>query len=214
VRILSVNIAAETIRLPGMKQASGIDKRPVTDAVRVGALGLEGDSICSTKHHGGPDQAVYLYGRPDYEWWEAQLGRMLPNGTFGENLTIADLRSGEINVGDQLGIGDELVLEVTAPRIPCGTFARRMKDRDFPQKFAAAERPGCYCRVIRQGAVRAGDAVRPQRTTAQRPLSVVELLRSFYRTDDDAEILRWHLAAPIAIRARRAKEAQLAQLVG
>jgi MOSC domain-containing protein YiiM len=212
--VLSVNLAAAPVRLAGMRGRTGIDKRPVSHAVHVAALGLEGDSIVSTKHHGGPDQAVYIYGRPDYEWWEAALGRPLPDGTFGENLTISDLRSGEINVGDRLHIANELLLEITSPRIPCGTFARRMKDQGFPQKFAAAERPGVYCRVIREGSVRAGDVVRLEPTTAARPVSVVEIFRSFYRPDDAAATLRWHLSAPIAIRARRAKETQLAQIVG
>jgi MOSC domain-containing protein YiiM len=210
--ILSVNLAAETIRLPGMRQATGIEKRPVKDPVRVRQLGLDGDHVCSTKHHGGPDQAVYVYGETDYRWWESKLGRPLGAGRFGENLTISDLSSAEINVGDQLHIGTELVLEATAPRIPCGTLARHMRDRDFPEKFRAAERPGFYCRVIREGIAGVDDAVRLQRTSVDRPVSVVELLRSFYRSDDDAQTLRWHLSAPIAIRARQAKEAQLRKM--
>jgi MOSC domain-containing protein YiiM len=213
VIVLSVNLAATPIRLAGMRQPTGIDKRAIAHAVRVGALGVEGDLILSTKHHGGPDQAVYVYGRPDYQWWEATLGQPLRDGWFGENLTLSDLRSGEINVGDRLHVGNELVLEATAPRIPCGTFARRMSDREFPDRFHLAERPGFYCRVIREGHVRAADAVELKPTTAERPVSVVELLRSFYRKDDDAATLRWHLSSPLAIRARQAKEAQLAKML-
>ena len=212
MHVISVNIAATTIRLPGMRQPSGIDKRPVSHEVHVGELGLRDDVIVSTKHHGGPDQAVYLYGRSDYEWWERTLGRKLGGGTFGENLTIGDLASADLNVGDRFHVGVELLLEVTAPRIPCGTFGRHMDDGDFPDKFRLAERPGAYCRVIRQGGLRAGDPVRLEPTSADRPVPVVELFRAFYRSDDTADTLRWHLSAPIAIRARRAKEAQLARI--
>ena len=63
--------------------------------------GLAGDAICDRAHHGGRDQAVYLYGQPDYEFWSAELGRALPPGTFGENLTVADLCSADVCIGDR-----------------------------------------------------------------------------------------------------------------
>ena len=61
VKIVSVNVGApQDIRLGQHHSLSGIDKRAVSGPVQVGALGLEGDHILSRKHHGGPDQAVYL----------------------------------------------------------------------------------------------------------------------------------------------------------
>src|SRR5687768_7478764 len=77
---------------------TGIYKEPALQPVRLGELGLEGDAICSKKYHGGPDQAVYLYGLPDYDWWSRELGLELHPGTFGENLTLAGLESGRIRV--------------------------------------------------------------------------------------------------------------------
>ena len=35
-------------------------------AVEVMPLGLADDAVVDVKHHGGHDQAVYVYGAPDY----------------------------------------------------------------------------------------------------------------------------------------------------
>jgi MOSC domain-containing protein YiiM len=212
MQVLSVNLAASPSNLPGSRTPTGIRKTAVTHPVRIHSLGLENDSICSTRHHGGPDQAVYLYGQPDYEWWSNEFGCALEPGTFGENLTISDLMSADHNVGDRFHIG-EVILEVTAPRIPCGTLAKRMNDARFPERFREAERPGLYCRVIREGFVRAGDAVSITRTTGP-IVPAVELFRSFYRAEESEETIRWHLSAPIAARARKMKEDELQKRSG
>ncbi len=178
--------------------------------VRITAAGIPGDAIVSTRHHGGPDQAVYVYGGADYAWWTAELGRELAPGTFGENLTISDLETAALAVGDRLRIGG-VTLEVTAPRIPCGTFARRMGDPGFVARFRIAERPGAYCRVIREGTIQAGDpaALEPY---AGDPVTMAEVLRDYYEPDRDPTAIRRFLAAPIAIRARKEKEQQLREL--
>ncbi len=67
-----------------------------------GELGLEGDFIANQKHHGGPDQAVYIYGQADYDFWAEALGQPVEPGLFGENLTISGLESGNFNIGDYL----------------------------------------------------------------------------------------------------------------
>ena len=158
MHVLSVNIGSvQTMHNAKASGKTGIYKQPVAGPVRITINGLPGDSIVSTKHHGGPDQAVYVYGGADYAWWSSELGRALAPGTFGENLTISDLASAGLAIGDRLHIG-AVILEVTAPRIPCGTLAQRMGDPGFVKRFRAAERPGVYCRVVREG--RSGPASR------------------------------------------------------
>jgi MOSC domain-containing protein YiiM len=120
---------------------------------------VEGDSICDTKNHGGLDPAVYAFAREDLDWWEGQLGRSLPNGTFGENLTTLGLNITDARLGEQWRVGDDLVLAVTGPRIPCATFAVWMAERGWLQAFAARARPGAYLRVVKPGKVLAGDRV-------------------------------------------------------
>ena len=119
---------------------TGIFKEPVLEPVQVTQFGLDGDSICDIQNHGGPDQAVYIYGGADYAWWAVELGQALPPGCFGENLTVDALESAQFSIGDRLQVG-VVILEVTAPRIPCVTLAARMGDPDFIKRFRAAERP-------------------------------------------------------------------------
>ncbi|HLO13183.1 MAG TPA: MOSC domain-containing protein [Anaerolineales bacterium] len=188
-------------------EETGIFKFPTAEPVKVSKLGLEGDVIVSKKHHGGPDQAIYVYGAADYEWWSGQLGKEIVPGTFGENLTISELESAQFNIGDFLHIGD-VTLQVTAPRIPCNTFATRMNDPQWVKKFRHAERPGLYCRVIKEGFVKAGDSVSVQSYTGE-TLSITEMFRDYYDSNKSAETIRRHFHAPIAIRARQDIEKEL-----
>ncbi len=208
MHLLSINIGtARPIDETRPFDQTGIFKLPVAGPISITREGLPGDAILSTRHHGGPDQAVYVYGGADYDWWAAELGQPLAPGTFGDNLTISDLESATLTIGDRLHIGD-VVLEVTAPRIPCDTFARRMGDPHFVQRFHAAERPGCYCRVIRPGEIEAGQPV-TLAPYAEEPVALIEVFRDYYKPDRSPAAIRRFLAAPLAIRARAAKERQL-----
>jgi MOSC domain-containing protein YiiM len=208
MKVTSINIGQErTQQRKDYVETTGIYKLPVAGAVEIKRLGIEGDAVCDVKHHGGPDQAIYVYGGADYEWWSKELGRELSPGTFGENLTISDLASLDFNVGDTLHIGG-VTLQVTAPRIPCGTFATRMGDSQWVKKFRRAERPGLYCRVIEEGTVNIGDVVQVEKY-AGTTLSILQMYRDYYEKNKTAETLRLHLAAPISIRSRVDLEKEL-----
>ena len=208
MNLISVNLGQERIlQRKDRTERTGIFKFPTDESVRVTRLGLEGDIIVSKKHHGGPDQAVYIYGWEDYEWWSKELGKDIAPATFGENLTISELESAQFNIGDYLHI-NEVTLQVTAPRIPCGTFATRMGDPQWVKRFRHAERPGLYCRVIQEGSVMAGDVVSIERYTSD-TVSISEMFRDFYERNKNEETLHRHLNAPIAIRARRDLEKEL-----
>ncbi len=210
MQLLSINIgAARPVENTKSSALTGIYKLPVAGPVQITAVGLPGDAIISTKHHGGPDQAVYVYGGADYAWWAAELGQPLAPGTFGENLTISDLASAGLVIGDRLHIG-EVILQVTAPRIPCDTLARRMGDPGFVARFRAAGRPGCYCRVVREGAIWTGDSVTLEPYVGE-PVTIVEAFRDYYEPDPAPAAIRRFLAAPLAARVRAAKERQLRQ---
>ncbi|MSP14876.1 MAG: MOSC domain-containing protein [Chloroflexi bacterium] len=212
MQLCSVNVGQER-PMPNVKASgkTGIYKLPVHIPVQVTANGLVNDAICDTKNHGGPDQAIYIYGMPDYAWWSGVLGRELAPGTFGENLTITELESTQLSIGDRLHVGS-VILEVTAPRIPCATLAARMGDPTFVKRFRAAERPGLYCRVILTGWVQLDDQVTLERYQDETILAV-ELFRDYYEPALSEAKLRRHLAAPIAIRDRVEKEARLAELL-
>ncbi|MCK7537760.1 MAG: MOSC domain-containing protein [Marinilabiliales bacterium] len=212
MKLLSINIGTERQQQRNdYVETTGIYKMPVDRPVEIKSLGIEGDAICDKKNHGGPDQALYIYGGADYAWWEQELGQELAPGTFGDNLTISDLESGQFNVGDYLHIG-EVTLQVTSPRIPCGTFATRMDDPQWVKKFRAAERPGLYVRVVREGVIKAGDPVTVEKFTGE-TISIVEMYREHYAKDKTEESLRKHLNAPIDIRSRRDLEDELNKLL-
>jgi MOSC domain-containing protein YiiM len=212
MQLISVNIGQERTQQNGDRlETTGIYKLPTQLSAQVTSLGLKGDFICDTKNHGGPDQAVYLYGAADYAWWSQELGREIIPGTFGENLTVSELESALFNIGDRLKIGP-VVLEVTAPRIPCSTLAARMGDPKFVKLYRRAGRPGLYCRVIQEGTVRVGAEVRVEQYTAE-SISIAEMFRDYYERDKSEATLRRHLSAPIAIRSRVSLEQELQVLL-
>jgi MOSC domain-containing protein YiiM len=199
MKVISVNISHGAPLDMGSKTIqSGIDKRGVPSA-RVGTLGLETDVVANKKHHGGPDQAVYVYGSSDYDYWVSQLGQAIAPGTFGENLTISDFESADVFIGDRLRIG-EVLLEFTAPRIPCATLAAHMNDKAFVKKFTQAERPGVYCRVLEPGVVNVGDPVVLEQTS-QPILTIRAVMRWFYdhKQLEPTQLLE----TPIAERLRK-----------
>lgn len=187
-------------RLAGKSYKTGIFKIPVGGAVPVDAAGLLGDAVCNRKHHGGPDQAVYVEGGETLKWWEIELGSKIESGTFGENLVIAGLDNRNVAAGDRFTIGD-VVLEASGPRIPCATFAARMGDPQFARRYSASGRPGIYCRVIAGGLLSAGLAVELEAYAGLRA-SMPELMAAC-RKRPTAERLQALLQAPIGERLRR-----------
>ncbi|MFJ3201881.1 MOSC domain-containing protein [Streptomyces sp. NPDC086989] len=168
-RVLSVNIGrAKAVDYTDAEGGvTGIGKRPVPGPVRVsapgpkgvGASGLAGDAVCDLRHHGGDHQAVYAYAREDLDWWEAELGRELPAGLFGENLTTTGLDLTGALLGERWRIGSGPVLEVASARIPCRTFQGALGEKAWVKRYTRAARPGAYLRVIQEGAVSPGDRV-------------------------------------------------------
>ena len=212
MELISVNVGqAQTIAAAKISGKTGIYKQPAGGPVQITQTGLAGDAICDIENHGGFDQAVYIYGAPDYAWWSEALGHALLPGTFGENLTISRLESATFWIGDRLLVG-AVILEVTAPRIPCVTLAARMGDPAFVKRFRAAERPGLYCRVIRAGWVQAGDPVIVERYAGE-TISALEMFHDFYAGELDEAAIRHHLTAPIAIRARADMEENLKKVL-
>lgn len=198
MHVISVQIARPTTLDTGRGViTTGIVKQPI-DKARFEADGVVGDHIGNTRHHGGADQAVYSYSSEDYSWWEERLGRSLTPGTFGENLTLSTFGEEPIRVGDRFDVGDT-VLEVTSPRIPCGTFSARMEIADWVKQFQEARRPGWYARVVSEGVVHAGDVV----TRVAAPDTNVEIMAIqdiYYDHSVSSDVLSRALESPVAER--------------
>jgi len=151
----------------------------------MGQLGLDGDECADKENHGGFEQAVYVYAREDLDWWTEQLGRELRGGTFGENLTTADIDVSAALIGETWSVGSAVV-QVTFPRIPCETFKSWLGEPRWVKRFAAAGRPGAYVRVLTPGSVQAGDEL----TVLSRPDQAVTVAQSMLAFYGDRQIMR------------------------
>lgn len=159
MRVLSLNVVhADVPDVGGSVGVTAIDKRPVADRRGVTSAGVAGDHRCDVTHHGHTDHAVYAYAREDLDWWQVQLGVTLVDGAFGENLTTAGVAWDTIEVGTTVRIGTA-VLQVSSPRIPCGTFGRWLGQEQWVRRFNEAGRHGSYLRVLQPGELAAGDAI-------------------------------------------------------
>jgi MOSC domain-containing protein YiiM len=158
-RLTAVNVV-HAIR-PGAGRDTAIDKRPVAGQVPVGALGLDGDWQCDTRNHGGPDRALYAYASEDAAWWAGELGRDIPPGLFGDNLTTAGLDVIGALIGERWRIGgpEGVLVEVRMPRTPCENLSFRMGDPQFHKRFVASRRVGAYLKVLELGTISAGDPI-------------------------------------------------------
>ena len=198
-QVLSINLGRPVATTASSARRTGIGKRPVPGPVSitapgprgVGGSGLAGDTVCDLRHHGGDDQAVYAYAREDLEHYEAELGRELAPGLFGENLTTAGIDLGAAVLGETWSLGTDLVLQVSLPRIPCRTFAATIGERGWIRRFTATGRSGTYLRVVHPGEVSAGDTI----TVTHRPPHGVTVRVAFSAVTDRPELLP--LLAPV-----------------
>ncbi|WP_326699365.1 MOSC domain-containing protein [Streptomyces sp. NBC_01754] len=214
MKLLTVNLgrAKASVHTNGADGLTGIDKRPAEGSVEVGdpgpqgvgGSGLAGDTVCDLRHHGGSDQAVYAFAREELDAWEKELGRPLPNGSFGENLTTSGVEVSEALIGERWRIGEELVLEVTSGRIPCRTFAGHMGERGWVKRFTRQGSTGAYLRVIRPGSIRAGDPVE----IVHRPDHSVTAAVQFRAVTTERELLPGLLAAGDALHGEALRAAR------
>ncbi|MFJ3303475.1 MOSC domain-containing protein [Streptomyces sp. NPDC086549] len=214
MKLLSVNVGRPRA-VPYTDQPeglTGIDKRPVDGPVRVtapgpkgtGGSGLAGDAVCDLRHHGGDDQAVYAVAREDLDDWERELGRPLPDGAFGENLTTEGLDVSGALIGERWRIGSEVVLEVTCGRIPCRTFQAHLGEGGWVKRFTRKGAPGAYLRVIEPGEIRRGDRVE----IVHRPEHDVTVALQFRAETTERELLPRVLAAGTALHPEALEEAR------
>ena len=137
---------------------SAIAKQPVSGAVRIGWLGLAGDSVADPVHHGGWDKAIHLYPQDHYGWWrERKPGHPLLEkpGAFGENIASRGMTEEEVCLGDRFSLGSAVV-EVSHGRQPCWKLDHRFGARDVMATIVKTARCGIYFRVLREGEAEAG----------------------------------------------------------
>ena len=201
--------AGKAEHIEGYSALTGINKQPIAGPVEIGRQGIAGDAILDRKHHGGADQAVYVYFQNDYDWWTKEGVATRP-GLFGENLVIAGTTSAATAIGDRFAMGD-LVLEVTYHRTPCMTFAAKMGDPRWVKRFHRANRPGAYCRVLNPGTIEAGMDVTITPYQGER-VTVSALMAFDGVADIPLDFLRRAVTTPIREKTRFKYETRLADL--
>ncbi|MGH3713755.1 MAG: MOSC domain-containing protein [Micromonosporaceae bacterium] len=191
-RVVSVNLAVVRAESwAGDKGRTGIDKRPTTERATARRLGMDGDTICDTKNHGGVHQALYAYAAEDAAWWANALSRDVVPGNFGENLTTEGIDLTNAVIGERWAVGDA-VLEVSVPRIPCRVFAGFWDVKDLIKRFTARAHPGAYLRVLTEGTIGAGDPIE----VVHRPAHGVTIGEVFRALTTESELLPRLLDAP------------------
>lgn len=156
---------------------SAMCKTPVPGSVRIGWLGLEGDSVADPIHHGGHDKAVHLVPQDHYGWWRGELDDhplLGSPGAFGENLATRGATEETLFLGDRFTLGTAM-LEISHGRQPCYKLNARFGRKDVLAKAMSSGRCGLYLRVIREGEAQAGDPM----TLIERPHADWPIARVF-----------------------------------
>src|SRR5215813_7244117 len=158
--LLSVNVGLpQDVLWHGQMVHTAVWKRPVQGPRLVRRLNIEGDGQGDLVGHGGEHRPVFVYQIESYRYWQQQLGRTdFTYGQFGENFTVDGLADDQVCIGDRYQVG-EAVFEVTQPRVTCYRVGIRMDDPRMPALLISHHRPGFYLRVLREGAVQAGDEI-------------------------------------------------------
>lgn len=190
MQVLSLNTArAEPMLIGGREVLTGIRKRPVSGALAVRPLGIEGDEQADLSVHGGLSKAVYAYPSEHYEFWrtvraQAQVAgweEPLAWGAMGENLSLSGLLEGDAYIGDVLVFPD-CELAISEPRYPCFKFNGAMGFNKAVKMMSQSGWSGFYLAVRQPGSNAAGQSftVRP----GPREVSVAEIFRSKMKGKD------------------------------
>ncbi len=188
--VVSVNVGRpREIEWRGEIVRTSIYKSPVSGAVRIRRLNLDGDEQSDLAVHGGAHKAVYAYPSEHYAWWRSELGvPELGWGAFGENLTLTGLTEGSVSIGDRLQVG-AAELQVTQPRLPCYKLGLRFGRRDMERRFLRSGLTGFYLSVAREGEVRAGDRLEVV-ARAEGSMSVAEIVALYTMPAPDESAMR------------------------
>lgn len=137
----------------------GVPKLAVREA-EVTQLGLSGDDHKFPDIHGGPDRAVCLFSLERILELQKEGHPIFP-GAVGENVTISGIDWNDVVPGQQLQLGDQVLLEITSYTSPCNSIPDSFLDGRY-QRISQKVYPGysrVYARVLRPGKIAIGQPV-------------------------------------------------------
>ena len=189
------------LEIQGRLTQTGICKQTVEVPVHVSSEGIIGDVQADRKNHGGADKAVYAYAVENYRFWEGELGKQLPYGQFGENLAVSGMTDEIVHIGDIFRIGP-VEMQVTQPRVPCFKLGMRMEDSGFVARFHHSGRVGFYLRVLKEGPLKAKDAIERLHADTGR-LNIRDAMLALNKNSRQQEIIARALEIPALSQAWR-----------
>ncbi len=161
MKIISLQVGQpkHLIDSTGKAYQSSIFRESVTGRIHLFKDHLTGDQVTNGKAHGGEEKAVNVYPGEHYSYWSESLKIPMPeNGSFGENFTCEGWLETDACIGDIYQVG-QAIIQVSQPRQPCATLARRWNIPDFIRIVNTSGRTGWYLRVLEEGGVQAGDEI-------------------------------------------------------
>ena len=127
----------------------GYVRRPLEEANLVEGYGIDGD-----RKGGNPNRNLNVMDDITIDELAAQ-GFPIGPGVLGENIILSGVDLRTLPEGTQLRLGDEAVIALGKPRIPCEQLTPL--DARMPERVGG--RVGVMCRVVQSGRVNVGDVV-------------------------------------------------------
>jgi len=189
MKLISLNVGLpRQVNFRGEVVNTGIFKEPVRHRLKLRTLNLDGDKQADLTVHGGIDKAVYSYAKEHYEFWRKELNDMsLPWGMFGENFTTQGLFEDNVNIGNIFQIGTARVI-ATQPRMPCYKLGVKFGRMDIIKRFLASGLTGIYFKVLQEGEVGAGDAIKLINKD-ENNVTVKDIVRLYTEGKDDIQTM-------------------------
>ena len=158
-------------------------------------IGLDGDEVADTTHHGGIDKAIFANSYENYAHWASFLGvERLPFGALAENLTITGLHERSVMLGDVHQIGTA-ILQVSQPRKPCWKISRRWNHTAFTNEIFTSGLTGWYYKVLQEGVIGLGDAIKVV-TQKNAHVTILEANEAFREPEKYRSVLETILEIP------------------
>ncbi len=128
----------------------GVKKKAQPEGMLESGCGLVGDAHANPESH----RQVSLLATSSIEKMRS-LGADVNYGDFAENLTVEGMELFTLPIGTRLKVGEDAVLEVTQIGKECHTHCAIFKQVGT----CVMPKEGIFTRVIKGGAVKAGDKI-------------------------------------------------------
>lgn len=183
---------------------SALNKTPFSGSMWLSLTGFTQDEQ-EYKDHGGPDKAVCLFSKSNYQMWQDDVAELPTYAMFGENLTVANLDEREAYFGNQYQLGDAII-EISEIREPCWKIQAKYQIPDLVKRMSTSGKTGFYFRVIQEGYVSCDDHLKLIKTADEdTQLSVYELNDVYYNDRKNASRLSYALQNPYLTSKRKEK---------